>query len=359
MCEALTPCHPINCIVPPHLVETLKLRGDDKIREMCAALEKHSADYRQSRSAAVPGAAALAGLQMAVAAAPVVVKPDREVYDAQNKARLPGVLERDETTGASSDKAVNDAFNGAGDTFKLFWEVYGRNSLDGAGMTMVSTVHYRSGYNNAFWNGLQMAYGDGDGLIFRPFTGDRSVIGHELSHGVVQFSGGLVYRDQSGTLNESFADVFGVLSVQYKKGQSASEASWLVGDNLLGPGINGTALRSMKAPGTAYDDPILGTDPQPYHMDLYVHTSSDNGGVHINSGIPNHAFYLLANYLGGQAWETAGQIWYDTMQQLNSPTASFADWADKTVEVAGATYGSGSMEQLFTRRAWRLVGISL
>lgn len=360
MCDFVTPCHPLNCIIPPHMVDTLKLRGDDAVRKMVAALEKQAADYRESREGAVPGAAAMASLEIAAAAATLgPVKPDRKVYDAENKATLPGKLQRDEASGASADKAVNDAFNGAGDTWKLYWDVYGRDSLDGAGMTMKSSVHYRSNYNNAFWNGQQMAYGDGDGVIFRAFTGDRSVIGHELSHGVVQFSGGLVYRDQSGALNESFADVFGALSVQYKKSQSVSEASWLIGDSILGPSISGVALRSMKAPGTAYNDPLLGTDPQPYHMDLYVNTTSDNGGVHINSGIPNHAFYLLSNYLGGEAWVKAGQIWYDTMQQINSPTASFADWADKTVQVAGANYGSGSLEQLFTRRAWRLVGITV
>ena len=106
------------------------------------------------------------------------------------------------------------------------------------------------------------------------------------------------------------------------------------------------ALRSMKMPGTAYADALLGQDPQPYHMDLYVNTSDDNGGVHINSGIPNHAFYLCCMLMGGNSWEAPGQIWYRTMQQLNNPFASFADWAVGTVQAALAIYGVGSREAM-------------
>lgn len=351
-----TPRHPIQCIVPPLMLESMKLRGDARVRKMAGDLEKQGSDFRNARIAAVPSYESMVAPTLAP---PKSAKPDREVYDAQNKSQLPGQLARDESTRASKDKSVNNAFNGAGDTFNLFWDNYRRNSLDNQGMTIMSTVHYRRNYNNAFWNGQQMAYGDGDGRLFLDFTRDRSVIGHELSHGVVQFSGGLIYSDQSGALNESFADVFGALTVQYKKGQTPAEADWLIGENILGPEVSGVGLRSMKAPGTAYDDPLLGTDPQPYHMDLYVTTSQDNGGVHINSGIPNHAFYLLSNYLGVAAWEKPGRIWYDTMQQINNPNATFADWADTTVMVAGDLFGLGSMEQKYTRRAWKLVGISV
>jgi Zn-dependent metalloprotease len=195
-----------------------------------------------------------------------------------------------------------------------------------------------------------MVYGDGDGIIFKPLVQSLSVIGHEMSHGVVQFSGGLIYRDQSGALNESFADVFGALLVQFKKGQTAEEASWLIGDGIFGPDITGDALRSLKAPGTAYEDDLLGKDPQPFHMDEFVSTTS---------GIPNHAFYLLAQYLCGEAWKKAGRIWYQGLQEINNPHATFTDWADKTVEVARGQYGSGSMEAIYTRRAWKLVGIDI
>ena len=348
-------CHPVQCILPPHMVESLKKRGNAKLRKMAESLDKQAHRYRLARS--------LAESSRSFQAAPVLgldvdVSPNREVYDGKHKAALPGELIRKEGDPPSDDVVVNEAYDGAGNVFDLYADVYRRNSLDGEGMKLISTVHHRRKYNNAFWNGEQMAYGDGDGIVFVKLTA-LSIIGHELSHGVVQFSGGLIYRDQSGALNESFADVFGVLAEQYTYKQTVCEANWLIGEGILGPDINGVALRSMKAPGTAYADDLLGTDPQPYHMDLYINTSQDNGGVHINSGIPNHAFYLLANYLGGNAWEKAGNIWYDTMQAINNPMATFADWADKTVEMAQSRFGAGSIEMKMTRRAWKLVGIHI
>ncbi len=347
--------HSIECILPPHMIEAVKMRGTAKQKKMAEAIEKVAATYRLEREVAAPPNSFLAAPVLAEKAKP---KPNREVYDGQKKATLPGKLVRKEKDPANSDAVVNEAFDGAGAVYYLYMEQYRRDSLDGNGMKMISTVHHRNKYNNAFWNGRQMAYGDGDGIIFKKFT-ELTVIGHELSHGVVQFSGGLIYRDQSGALNESFADVFGSLTEQYKNKQDACQASWLVGKGILGSDINGESLRSMKAPGMAYDDAVLGKDPQPYHMDGYVNTTSDNGGVHINSGIPNHAFYLLAQYLGGYAWEKPGYIWYDTMQAINNPMATFADWADKTVEMASVRFGMQSLEMKMTRRAWKLVGINL
>jgi len=337
------------------MLESIKLRGSAKQRKMAIALEKQCGRLRNARAAmAAPGIGALPAL-----VGTPNLKVIREVYDGQQKAKLPGVLIRDEETGPSGDKQVDQAFVGSGHVHKLYAKIYGRNSLDGNGMALVSTVHHRRDYNNAFWDGAQMAYGDGDGELFQPLTNSLSVIGHELSHGVVQFSGGLVYQDQSGALNESFADVFGVLTVQYKKKQTPAEANWLVGDGILGKDIAGDALRSLKAPGEAYSDNVLGKDPQPYHMDFYNSTSSDNGGVHINSGIPNHAFYLLAQYLGGCAWERAGQIWYNALQNINNPHATFYDWALETLTASDALFGNGSRESLYARRAWKLVGLSV
>jgi Zn-dependent metalloprotease len=348
--------HPIQCILPPYILEAIKLRGSAEQREMALRIERDAEAFRARRLQEAPAASFRAAPRVAAATAR---GPQREVYDARHGTSLPGTLRRKEGDGPSGDTQVDEAFDGAGDTYRLYLDQYERDSLDGKGLKLVSSVHYGRAYNNAFWNGDQMVYGDGDGTIFTPLTGSLSVIGHELSHGVVQYSGGLLYQDEAGALNESFADVFGALTVQYRKDQTAAEADWLIGDGILGPDIKGVALRSLKAPGTAYDDPVLGRDPQPYHMDFYVHTSADNGGVHLNSGIPNQAFYLLASYLGGKAWEKAGRIWYDTMQAINDPSATFARWADKTVEMARGRFGDGSLEALFTRRCWKLVGIAV
>jgi len=347
--------HPVNCILPPHMLESIKLRGDEKMRKMAERAEKE-ADKARTLRQTVPVERAVAEAPITGAAAPPVVT--REVYNGGHKVALPGDLARAEGDPPVKDEIINQIYDLTGKVFDFYLHAFQRNSIDGRGMAIISTAHHRRKYNNAFWNGTQMVFGDGDGVLFKSFT-DLSVIGHELSHGVVQYSGGLQYKDQSGALNESFADVMGVMVEQYALKQTVSEASWLVGATIFGPDVQGVALRSLKAPGLAYDDDILGKDPQPFHMDLYVSTSSDYGGVHINSGIPNHAFYLSAQYLGGYSWEKAGQVWYQTMQRLKNPLATFADWADMTVLTARELFGQGSFEAQMVRRAWRLVGIHL
>lgn len=342
----------INCIMPPHMLESIKVRGTDKQRKKAISLEKQSHQFREERVAAAPKGGFLIAEKFA---AETIAGPRRKIFDGKSKTLLPGNLVRSEGSTPSGNREIDEAYDGSGDTYSLYADIFGRDSLDGNGMTLISTVHHRRNYDNAFWNGSQMVYGDGD--LFEPLTRSLSVIGHELSHGVVQFSGGLIYRDQSGALNEHIADVFGCLTEQYKKGQEASKAEWLVGAEIIGPNITGDALRSMKAPGSAYDDILLGKDPQPFHMDNYVNTSFDSGGVHINSGIPNHAFYLLAMMLGGKAWEKAGQIWYDSLQSISNPHAQFIDWADETVNQASQRFGQGSTEMLLTRRIWKLVGV--
>jgi Zn-dependent metalloprotease len=202
-----------------------------------------------------------------------------------------------------------------------------------------------------------MVFGDGDGEIFLGFTGSLSVIAHELAHGVTEQTAGLIYENQSGALNESVSDVFGALAEQHLLGQSADEASWLIGEGIFTDAVEGRALRSMRAPGTAYDDDVLGRDPQPAHMDGFVRTSDDNGGVHINSGIPNRAFYLVATELGGRAWERAGLIWYRTLTGELSPTADFRVFAAATMAAAEAEYGEDSEESRAVRAGWIGVGV--
>jgi Zn-dependent metalloprotease len=207
-----------------------------------------------------------------------------------------------------------------------------------------------------------MIYGDGDGQSFQRFTKCLDVIGHELTHGITQYEAALAYHGQSGALNESFSDVFGSLVKQWKKKQTATQADWLIGAGLLGKGANGVALRSLKAPGTAYDDPLFGgKDPQPDHMKHYVKLSDtragDNGGVHINSGIPNHAFYLLAKELGGRAWERAGRIWYDALCNRIRSDSTFKTAAKATIASAASLYGSTSTEARAVKAAWKEVGV--
>jgi len=262
---------------------------------------------------------------------------------------------------------VDEAYDALGATYKLYLDRFNRNSLDDSGLPLDATVHYGQDYNNAFWTGGSqdlMVFGDGDSELFNRFTIALDVIGHELTHGVTEFESGLDYSGQSGALNEHLSDVFGSLVKQYQLNQSAAEADWLIGAGLFTnavqsgqPGVP-AALRSMKAPGTGYDDPELGRDPQPAHMDDYVTTSDDNGGVHINSGIPNHAFYLAATRLGGSAWEKAGRIWYETMTDPSMRRLeNFNSFARKIVQTTTAAFGPGSQETEIVRASWQEVGI--
>ena len=341
-------------IVPPYLLEAIVENGTPAQKEAARLTLEVDAQIRADRAAM-----AAAPAELAVPAAPRPHK-NRRVHSAGNTAALPGTLIRSEGQAASGDVAVDEAYEGLGDTFDLYWDIYNRNSYDDRGGDLIATVHYRTSYNNAFWDGtrMQLAFGDGDGKTFRRFTFALDVIGHELTHGVISSGGKLPYSDQSGALNESIADVFGSLVKQRKLGQTAERADWLIGAGMFVPrpnrrasrladrsgdvyvGVNGVALRSMSAPGTAYHDPVFigelspdGKDPQPDHMRGYVVTSKDYGGVHINSGIPNKAFYLAAIAIGGFAWETVGRIWYEALKRV-SYNAGFQQFATLTAIVA-------------------------
>jgi len=284
---------------------------------------------------------------------------DRTIFDAQHTENLPGKLVRREGGKAKGDKSVTEAYDYSGSTYNLYKDIFNRNSIDTRGMKLDSTVHYGEDYNNAFWNGTQMVYGDGDGEIFQRFTKSIDVIGHELTHGVTQYEAALEYEGQAGALNESFSDVFGSLVKQFSLKQKADKADWLIGNGLFSSKIKGVALRSMKEPGTAYDDPTIGKDPQPAHMKDYIDTTSDNGGVHINSGIPNRAFYLTAKDLGGYAWEKAGRIWYVALTERLRERSNFQDAADLTYEVSSTLFGRGSLEEKSVKNSWKQVGIKI
>jgi Zn-dependent metalloprotease len=339
------------------MLEKIAERGTPAQREMALRTLTSTEQFRGQRQIMAQISALIVPMRMA--------GKQRAVYDAQNGSSLPGRLVRSEGEPASGDLAVDEAYDGSGATYDLYHEVYGRASIDDRGMQLDSTVHYQQGYDNAFWNGHQMVYGDGDEdlpaeeRLFNRFTIAIDIIGHELTHGVTQYEARLRYWEQPGALNESFSDVFGSLVKQRVLGQTAEEADWLIGAGLFTPNVNGQGIRSMKAPGTAYDDPVLGKDPQPAHMRDYQDVDYDNGGVHINSGIPNHAFYVTAREIGRYAWEKAGQIWYVTLRDRLDVRSEFQDAARLTFEVAGEFFGAGSLEQKAVRKGWDEVGLAV
>lgn len=340
--------HSIFCILPPHVLKEISKNGNDDQKAWALQTLTVTENLRGRREAL--GTLATAGL-------PAASEKRRTIYTANNGQSLPGTVVRREGDPPTNDPAINEAYEGSGATYDFYQKIYERNSIDDRGMPLNSTVHYGKNYDNAFWNGSQMVYGDGDGEIFGRFTQSLDVIGHELTHGVTEHEAGLVYFDQPGALNESFSDVFGSLVKQYAAGQTADQADWLIGAGLLTSKVKGVALRSMKAPGTAYDDPVLGKDPQPDHMDNLYRGGDDNGGVHINSGIPNRVFYLVAMELGGHAWEKAGKIWYLTLKDELRNRATFRVAAKATIRVAEELYGDNSKESKAVQHAWEKVGV--
>jgi len=290
-------------------------------------------------------------LQRSLVSDAVAQGPAWIVHTARNGSGLPGDVVRTAGDGPSGDVAADEAADGVAASLEMYAEVYGRDSFDDAGATVVSTVHFQRDYDNAFWNGQQLVFGDGDGRIFDRFTKPVDVLGHELTHAVTERTAGLVYEGQSGALNESLSDVFASCLKQRLLGQDAVAGDWLIGAGLFLPGVEGRALRDMAHPGTAYDDPVLGRDPQPDHMDGYVDTTDDHGGVHLNSGIPNRAFHLAATAIGGSSAEGAGRIWYAALTGGLSSRADFATFAAATLAAAGDH--AGQVEE-----AWRTVGVT-
>jgi Zn-dependent metalloprotease len=331
---------PLHCIIPPHMLKNIYAHGTPAQRQIALASIVGSSRLRGGRSSRVKAAA--------MRTAPTLSGKRRRIYTAENGSTLPGKLVLEEGSPLLNDLAVNEAYDGAGATYDLYWEAYERDSLDGRGLALDSTVHYRQDYDNAFWDGAQMVYGDA-----------IDVIGHELTHGVTQYSSNLNYSDQPGALNESLSDVFGSLVKQRQRGQTASQADWLIGEGLLTPNVKGVALRSLKEPGTAYDDPVLGRDPQPAHMRDYVRTSDDDGGIHMNSGIPNHAFFLVAASIGGHAWEKAGRIWYMAARDKFTSTTDFSAAAHLIYQSSTELYGDGSSEQRAVQYGWEGVGVTI
>jgi Zn-dependent metalloprotease len=334
-------------VIPPHILNRVAEQTADEGADARATLE-HMRELASERARTLIDTSATA---------PDLTRKRRHVYDAQHHRRLPGRLVMSEHKPRNPDIEVSEAYEGSGATYDFFAEVFGRRSVDNHNLRLDSTVHYGERFDNALWNGHQMVYGDGDGRIFNRFTASLDVIGHELTHGVTQYTAGLGYSGQTGALNEHISDAFGIMVKQYTLGQSAKESDWLIGAGLFRPHIHASGVRSLANPGTAYDDPLIGRDPQPSHMSDYVDTLDDNGGVHINSGIPNHAFYLAAIALGGNTWEVIGKVWYLTVTERLRPEADFAAFARATTDIAGEQFGNGGHVQRVIADAWGAVGI--
>ncbi len=278
-------------------------------------------------------------------------KPSITVFDCKHTRSLPGAPVN--KPGASKDDTSKRAFDETTAVAEFYKQCFNRNSVDDAGMTLMSSVHYDVRYMNAFWNGSQMTYGDGDGSIFIDFTASNDVIGHELTHGVTQFTAGLSYTDEPGGLNESISDVFGSMFRQWRKDQTVDQADWLIGADIMGPAAiakGKTCLRDMAAPGVSHC-----LSPQPDNYSDY----RPGDDPHVTSGIPNHAFYVAATAIGGRSWEKAGKVWYAA---LTSPQATadmgMRSFADLTRGAAKSLFAAETAVYSAVDSAWKGVGVT-
>jgi Zn-dependent metalloprotease len=339
----------LRCILPPNVLDRLARSDDPDIR--ASALDAMRVDAR-FRIARAESAARTGGRTTApVTFARIGGSPNRTIYDQEHgSSQTLGRVVRAEAQPETDDIAVTEAYEGLGKTYEYFWSTFQRDSIDGQGRTLHGCVHQGENYPNAFWDGRAMFFGDGDGQMLTRTTAGVDVIGHELTHGLTQHEANLVYSGQSGALNESVSDVFGIQVKQKARGEDVTTSDWLIGADIVGPALQ-PALRSMKDPGQANPH-----DDQPADMDDYV----PGGDVHTNSGIPNKAFYVLATTLGGNAWDTAGPIWYATLRDARlTPTATFQEFARLSVRNAMMIYGAQSSETDAVRGSWEAVKVPL
>lgn len=291
-----------------------------------------------------------------IAAAPVEKDVQRLIYSAKHSSDLPGYSITTQAIKKTKDPGPYDAYRTSGIVLDFLSQVLGRNSFDDEGGNLIATVHYQERYDNAFWDGIQMVYGDGDGKYFNSFTNDLEITGHELFHAVTAATAGLDYSGESGALNESYSDVFGSMIKQWKLKQKVEDADWIIGKGLFTKLVKGVGIRKLDAPGTAYDDPVIGKDNTRGNYKNLYKGSSDDGGVHLNSGIPSLAFVTAAKLIGGYSWEKLGVVWYRTLLYLNS-NANFKTAATATIKMAESEFSEDRSIAESIRSGWQQVGV--
>jgi Zn-dependent metalloprotease len=266
-------------------------------------------------------------------------------------------------TNADPNSAGVDAHFGAAQTWDYYLNIYGRRGIDNNGFQIMSRVHYGSKYNNAFWNGKNMTYGDGDGVVFSPLVA-LDVAGHEITHGLTQFTANLIYANESGALNESFSDIFGTAVEFYTGSIGARTPDYFIGEDIYLPADNEPGFRNMK-------DPLEDNDPDNYAIRLFPNCkpngANDGCGVHSNSGIQNNAFYLLAEggtnrtsgiRVRGIGRAEAEAIFYRALTVYLFPSATFQDARIACINAAADLYGANSSAARATAQAWTAVGVN-
>jgi len=348
--------HGVGCccfIIPPKVLKRFAKdpKLPSKTRKAFADAAKFEQEWRKLRNARMEHTlAARAILPTGMTAAAAARPPAVTVFDCSHNNALPGAQVGN--PGSAADSSAKQAFKEATGVADFYQQAFGRNSVDDSGMTLISSIHYSVNYNNAFWNGSQMVYGDGDGNIFIDFTKSNDVIGHELTHGVTQYSAGLSYTNQAGGLNESISDVFGSMFRQWEADQDVTQADWLIGSEIMGPGAKArgfTCLRDMSNPAAKHC-----LSPQPVKFSQY----HDGMDPHESSGIPNLAFYKAAMAIGGKSWEKTGRIWYHALTDFPpTPNIKMGMFANRTRKLAASLFAKQPAVKAGVDQAWSAVGL--
>lgn len=327
------------CFIPEVVIDALNKAGDNIEKpnvqmDKSIRMRRSSMTLMASLLPATPGTSA------------------RRIFDSQNTGSTRLKIIREEGAMSLNDADANAAYDNGGIVRDYFKTVLGWNSINDDGLDLIFNVHYMVKYNNAFWDGEQMAFGDGDGVNFQNFVRALDVTAHELTHGVVQYTANLEYKGQSGALNEHFADVFGTAIKQWAAKETEKTANWLIGEICTMGKYAGKAVRSMKAPA----DTAVVLSAQPENMSKMFKGTADNGGVHVNSGIPNKAFYLVSMDIGTQK---AAKLWFETLKILK-PTSKFTDFykaLTKTAKTLVANKTLPTTLQTSIDKAFKTVGI--
>lgn len=340
-------------IIPQGVLE--RFARDQKLpadtRKAFADAARFEKEWRKERAATARLTLAARTILPTGPAVAAAGPPAITVFNCNNGTVLPGTPVPN--PGSSSDSTAKRAFKVTKAVADFYKQAFGRNSIDNAGMALISSIHYSVKYNNAFWNGSQMTYGDGDGKIFVDFTKSNDVISHELTHGVTEHSAALNYQNQPGGLNESMSDVFGSMFRQWQANkQDVSKADWLIGKDIMGPTAIArgfTCLRDMSNPSAKHC-----LAPQPTKFSQYY----DGMDPHESSGIPNFAFYKAAMAIGGKSWEKAGKIWYQALTDFaSSPNMKMSVFANRTRKLAGSLFPSQPAVKSAVDKAWTAVGL--
>lgn len=336
-------------IIPRDVLERLSedRKLPEEARQASANSVKVGHEIRKLREQArkLTMATQAAAPMVQLAAAPVIT-----VYDCHTTQTLPGTPVAN--PGGSADPTAKRTFTETSRVADFYKQVFNRNSIDGAGMTMMSSIHFGVKYNNAMWNGAQMIYGDGDAAIFIDFTNGNDVIGHELTHGVTQHSLQLAYVNEAGGLNESLSDCFGSMFRQWEAKQTAAQADWLIGHDIIGPTAKArgfTCLRDMADPAAKH---CLAPQPTKYAQ---ITPGMD---PHYSSGPPNLAFCVACKTLGGNSWEKVGQVWYKVMTGFGpSPNMKMNTFAARTRKVAAQMFSAAPAVAAAVDKGWKQVGL--